>query len=117
MLRAGFTDVLSIGIVIRWTSVSISPTVRPVKPTVIEPRLVLAITKTNSAVNTTSTRMTTPRSKPPATAPPLASALGEWLPYPFDAKPVASALNPLMLLAMTKMIPAPMMPPMTWPTR
>ena len=74
MLRAGFTDVLSIGIVIRWISVSMSPTVRPVKPTVIEPRLVLAITKTNSAVNTISTRITTPRSKPPSTVPAVGDA-------------------------------------------
>ena len=48
-LRAGFTDVLSTGMVMRWITVSMSPTVTPVKPGDIDLRLVLAITNTNSA--------------------------------------------------------------------
>ena len=38
MLRAGFTDVLSTGIVMRWITVSIRPTVTPVKPGAIDLR-------------------------------------------------------------------------------
>ncbi len=76
-LRAGFTDVLSIGIVMRWMSVSISPIASPVKPAGIDLRLVLAMTNTKSAVKTISTRITTPSPKPPSTLPPLARALGE----------------------------------------
>jgi len=64
-LRAGFTDVLSIGIVIRWISVSIKPTVRPVNPTGIERRLVLAMTKMKSAVKTISVAIAAPIPKPP----------------------------------------------------
>ncbi len=77
MLRAGLTDVLSIGIEIRWMSVSIRPTVRPVKPIVMEPRLVLAITKTKIAVKNSSAAITAPSPNPPATCPPLRIELGE----------------------------------------
>src|SRR6185436_16937275 len=90
MLRAGFTEVLSTGIVMRWMSVSMSPTVMPVNPAGIDLRLVLAITKMKSAVNTISTRIAEPMPNPP----------GEWAPYPLDANPVALALNPGMSLAM-----------------
>ena len=38
----------------RWITVSMRPTVMPVKPGDIDFRLVLAITKMNSAVNTIS---------------------------------------------------------------
>ena len=74
-LRAGFTDVLSIGIVIRWIRVSIRPTVRPVKPTVIDRRLVLAITNTNNAVNTIS--VSDRRAEPEAPGHRASAASGE----------------------------------------
>ena len=69
-LRAGFTDVLSTGIVIRWISVSIRPTATPVKPGDIDLRLVLAITNTNSAVNTISVRITAGSLNPPGECAP-----------------------------------------------
>ena len=73
--RTGFTDVLSIGMLMMCTRASMRPTVRPVKPTGIDFRLVLAITRTKIAVKTISV-MTTAASAKPA---------GEWSPYPFDA--------------------------------
>jgi hypothetical protein len=72
-----------------------------VNPTVIDPRLVLAMTRKKIAVKTISTSMTVPSPNPPATCPPFAMALGEWDPYPLDAKPDALALKPLMLSAIT----------------
>ena len=57
-LRAGFTDVLSIGIVTMWISASMSPIGMPVKPASADLRVVPAITRMNSAVNTTSVMTT-----------------------------------------------------------
>ena len=54
MLRAGFTEVLSTGMVMRWMTVSMRPTAMPVKPGGIDRRLVLAMTKMKSAVKTIS---------------------------------------------------------------
>ena len=39
-LRAGFTDVLSIGIVIMWTRASMSPIGSPAKPAMADERVV-----------------------------------------------------------------------------
>src|SRR6185295_7497295 len=90
-LRAGFTEVLSTGMVMRWITVSIRPTAMPVNPGGIERRLVLAITKMKSAVNTISTRIAEPIGNPP----------GECAPYPLDANPDDFALKPSTPLAMT----------------
>ena len=49
-LRAGFTDVLSIGMLIMWTRASIRPIGMPAKPAIADDRVVPAITRMNSAV-------------------------------------------------------------------
>ncbi len=64
-LRAGLTDVLSIGIEMRWMTVRVRPTVTPVRPTGIDLRLVEAMTNTNMAVKKTSASITTGRGNPP----------------------------------------------------
>ena len=69
-LRAGFTDVLSTGIVMRWITVSMRPIVTPVKPGYIDLRLVLAITNTNNAVKTISPSITAGSLKPPGECAP-----------------------------------------------
>jgi hypothetical protein len=71
----------------------------------IDLRLVLAITKTKIPVNAISAMITAGSLKPP----------GECAPYPFDANPLPFALKPSWLLAITKMIAAPTIPPPTWP--
>ena len=82
-LRAGFTEVLSMGMEIRWMTVRVRPTVTPVRPTGMDRRLVEAMMKTNTAVKNTSASITAPSLKPP----------GEWMPYPLEAKPDVLALN------------------------
>ena len=68
--RAGFTDVLSIGIEMRWMSVSASPTTTPVIPGAMDFRDVLAMMKMNTPVNTISAMIAAPSENPP----------GEWVP-------------------------------------
>jgi hypothetical protein len=53
-----------------WITVSMSPTVTPVKPGDIDLRDVLAITKTNSPVKTISVRITAGSLKPPGECAP-----------------------------------------------
>ena len=74
-LRAGFTEVLSIGIVTMCTRASMSPIGMPAKPAIADERVVPAITRMNSAVNTTSVITTAQNPKPD----------GEWSAKPFDA--------------------------------
>lgn len=78
--RAGFTEVLEIGIEIRWIKVRDRPMDRPAKPfgarASVEPR----ITNRNIAVRTISVMITEMRPK----------CSGEWSPKPFAAMlPVA----------------------------
>jgi glycerol uptake facilitator-like aquaporin len=54
MLRAGFTEVLSTGIEMRWMTARAKPTTRPVWPTGMDLRLVEAMMKTKTAVKNTS---------------------------------------------------------------
>ena len=56
-LRAGFTDVLSTGIVTRWMSANVSPAAIPPNPTGNRALVVDSTTYTRSAVNTTSTNI------------------------------------------------------------
>ena len=60
-LRAGFTDVLSTGIVARWIIVSVKPAARPPKPVGYPTVVVDSTTKTSSAVKTISTTAVEPR--------------------------------------------------------
>ncbi len=99
-LRAGLTDVLSIGIVTMWIRASMSPIGMPAKPAIAEDRVVPAITRMNSAVNTTSVITTAQKPK----------CDGEWSAKPFDAaEKSAWRLNfltpPVPMLSPLSMIP------------
>src|SRR5690606_28051081 len=60
-LRAGFTDVLSTGMVTQWMSASVKPTTSPPCDTVNFFVVVLSTTNTSSAVNTISTTSMAPK--------------------------------------------------------
>ena len=60
-LRAGFTDVLSTGIEIRWINVSVKPATNPPMPGANLRVVVNSTTITKSAVRMTSTTMVEPR--------------------------------------------------------
>ena len=62
-LRAGLTEVLSIGIVIMWMSASIRPIGMPANPAMADAWVVPTITRMKSAVNTTSMMTTAQNAK------------------------------------------------------
>ncbi len=109
MLRAGFTDVLSTGMLMRWMRVSTRPMETPAKPAENLRWKMAAIVTVRNAVMTISVMITDARLYPP----------GEWLPpvvpKPFVAK-LFVALKVLTPFAMSQRMKAPMMPPRTWPT-
>ncbi len=81
MERAGFTDVLLTGMLMRWIRVSVSPMTMGATAAYAFWPVTARMTVTKTAVRITSTSSTAPRPKPP----------GDASPKPLDAKPASWA--------------------------
>jgi PAS domain S-box-containing protein len=104
--RAGLTEVLVTGMLIRWISVNARPIAIGAKPAGAFLSVAPWITSRKPAVSTISITMADIIEKPP----------GECSPKPFEAKPLAAASKPALPLAIIYRMAAAIIPPTTCAT-
>ena len=85
VLRAGLTEVLVTGMLIKWIRVRHNPIAIGAKPFGALSSVAPRMTKRNIIVITTSVISAANKLYPP----------GEWAPYPFEAKPAANSKPPV----------------------